>query len=50
MILPLRRCHRGLWLCLAILLPLLLWAALEARPPRVAPQELPAAVRPPAGP
>ncbi|HRC84250.1 MAG TPA: hypothetical protein PK413_01425 [Thermoanaerobaculia bacterium] len=32
MIAPLRRFHRWLWVALALGLPWLLWAALEARP------------------
>jgi len=41
---PLRRRHRWIWTALAVLLPLLVWAALAARPARVPPQELPAAL------
>jgi hypothetical protein len=41
---PLRRRHRWIWATLAALLPVLYWAALAARPVRVPPQELPAAL------
>lgn len=44
MIRPLRRRHRWLWLGLALLLPLLYWAALAARPEGVPTQRLPAPI------
>lgn len=44
MIRPLRRRHRWIWAALAALLPLLVWAALAARPAPVPPQELPPAL------
>ena len=49
MIRALRRRHRAIWVALAIVLPLLLWAALRARRP-AALQELPAALAPHAAP
>jgi len=41
-----RRRHRLVWLALAIVLPLLLWSAVRARPERPLNRELPAGVEP----
>ena len=50
MIARLRRRHRRAWLALAVVLPLILWAAWRAHRPVGMMDQLPAALRAPEGP